>query len=1383
MSVLDTLLQTFVAWRSAVDDRAGAEQSANVQALLAFGADAGSAGLVFDADAYAAAQKLPPRSRGAAASLKHYLTIGVDQALEPTPWFSESFYRQTYPDVLLAIDAGHWRCGYQHFLLLGINEFRSPNASFNELVYLGRNPDVLEVVRARHLPNGLFHFLKLGRTEGRLVNPADVAPLLDLPVRRAPPALGASPAFAEAIYRATNVDVADDGRPQPGLRHWVTNGVAEDLRGLRPRIAGWVENVYLRHNSDLAPYIGVGLQPSGYSHFLLYGAAEGRRWAGADWAAAEQTHLSRAMALRTPPGPEDGPQPLISVIVPVYNTDLPALLECLESVCAQTYPNWQLCLSDDASTLPHVQEVLVAAARRDPRIKAVFAAGNGGISATSNTALRETDGEFVALLDHDDILAPDALLHVAAAFRSAADVDVVYTDEGKLTEDGRLTSLTPKPGWSPELLLSTMYIGHLTAYRRSVIDQVGGFRSVFDGTQDYDLALRVSEIARRVVHVPLPLYLWRMSPASTAGSIGAKPGVLGLQRRAIESALVRRGQPGSVRPGHGAGHWTVVLDPPPGEPLVSIVIPTAGRTGVIGGTEIDLVVNCIQSLHRSESYSNYEIVVVHNGDLTPSTLLHLGNYPHVRFVHYTGTPFNLSDKINLGVREAAGDHVLLLNDDMQAESPDIIRSMLGRMFAGVGIVGGRLLYANGTLQHAGVVWSAEGPTHAMIGEHRLTAGPAERLRVMHNVLAVSGACMFFRRDVYFRCGGFSPRLAVNYNDVDLCLNVQAQGLRIVFNPDVTLFHFESLSKAGTHFWELQLLALSHPGLRDPFWNPTFSQQSPFFELRDPARPAPPSYRAWLLDRIIRRQAGLTTARTVRFSFIMSVFQNKKDQMRALAETIARQTYDNWEWVIVDDGSTLPETLEWLAEIQTDPRVQFIRLATNQGIMAGYGAAFRAATGDYVVPIDADDFLTLDCLHVLATAIERTSGPDVVYSDEDKGTESGDTHSPFLKPDWDPVLFSNICYVCHVCAVKRSAAAEVGAYTDLAAAWCHDWDTLLRLKRGHARIEHVPEVLYHWRIHQGSTASMATGTKPYTIDSQKHVLQQDLQLTGADAWFEVVQNELFPHNGIWRLKPLPETVPRSMLLVMASDLPGRTMRLLGDVASVPRPAECVVMVVGGADGNCDLEAMLPEVKRALWADAGVRWCATLAEAAGEAAEQDRIVVVVDAAVERLSRNCLTEGLGMFAIGADVGAVGGQVLLPDGRVAWRGGYAGFGGAAGAPEYGRAQSDSGYHGMGWCQRTCDAVPSVCFFVRPALLQQALEAAPDQASALRHLVGQVAMAAATAGQRVLYTPFVQAWLDRALAVSPILPADAMLDGSRFYPGVFGNTVATAYVPNKPAA
>jgi hypothetical protein len=377
-----------------------------------------------------------------------------------------------------------------------------------------------------------------------------------------------------------------------------------------------------------------------------------------------------------------------------------------------------------------------------------------------------------------------------------------------------------------------------------------------------------------------------------------------------------------------------------------------------------------------------------------------------------------------------------------------------------------------------------------------------------------------------------------------------------------------------------------------------------------------------------------------------------------------------------------------------------------------------------------------------------------------------------------VLFTNMCFVAHVCAIRRRLAVEIGAYSDDAASGCHDWDTFLRLIRAGARIMHVPEVLYSWRIHAGSTASIETGNKPYTVLSQKHVLEQHLRLTGLAQSFDLVQNELFPHNGMWRLRPLDAALPNSAVIVVASGESGRTAHLLGEMALMPLSDRTKLIVVTPPGSN-GLDAMLPEVQAALWPAGAPIIVASLDEAIATCLAEGRIAAVVDSSVGVLNRHWLREGLGMFASAEGVGAVSGQVVLQDGRLAWRGGFAGFGGMAGSADYGRHFSDSGYYGTGWCQRICDSVPASCFFARPDLLSDAAQTVRNgSGTGIRMLAGALSAAAAERGLRIVYTPFVQVLLAAEVAVGPIMPdpADPAKARPSYYAAAFGSTRRTAY-------
>ncbi len=498
----------------------------------------------------------------------------------------------------------------------------------------------------------------------------------------------------------------------------------------------------------------------------------------------------------------------------------------LRSVERQSYGDWELCLVDDASPSPHVGRMLAEAAARDPRIRVETRAENGGIVAASNDALAMAAGEFVALLDHDDALHPDALALVAEAIDGNPEADYVYTDEDKIDEAGRHQGPFFKPDWSPERMRTQMYTCHLSVMRRSLVEEVGGFDAEFEGSQDWDLVLRVTERARRVVHVPRVLYYWRTLATSTAGGgEDAKPWAFEAGTRAIQAHCDRTGVPATAE--RDTEHPGVYRLQPrlEREPSVSIVIPTAATVREIRYEPTVLVEHCVKSILERSTYENYEIVVVVDDGIDEAVLGRLTELggSRLRLVDFD-EPFNFSKKINRGAVHSDGEMLLLLNDDMEVITPNWIERLV--MYAGlpgVGAVGGKLLWEDGRIQHAGVLFENLGyPGHIYRGFARDWNGYSNSVLVAQNYLAVTGACMMTSRESFDRVGGFSATFPVNYNDMDYCLKLISGGERIVYDPDTILYHFESSSRStDVEDWEKDQLRgrwLPITGT-DPFSNP------------------------------------------------------------------------------------------------------------------------------------------------------------------------------------------------------------------------------------------------------------------------------------------------------------------------------------------------------------------------------------------------------------------------------------------------------------------------------------------------------------------------------------------------------------------------------------
>ena len=394
--------------------------------------------------------------------------------------------------------------------------------------------------------------------------------------------------------------------------------------------------------------------------------------------------------------------PRFSIVTPVYNTPAAVLWAMLESARTQTFEDWELCLVDDCSSEPHVRQMLESAAREDPRIRVRFREENGGIVAASNDGLEMAEGEFIALLDHDDELHPDALAHVHEALLGTPEADYVYTDEDKIDERGGHSGPFFKPDWSPERMRTQMYTCHLSVLRRSLVEEVGGFDPEFEGSQDWDLVLKVTERARRILHVPRVLYHWRMIATSAAGGgEAAKPWAFEAGTRAVQAHCDRTGVQARVeRDEHDPGVYHLVPELK-SEPSVSIVIPTGGYTREVRYEEVVLVEHCVRSIVERSSYENYEIVVVIDTSAPPEIAERLREIAGDRLVLVDyDRKFSFSAKINLGAIHSKGEHLLLLNDDMEMTTPDWIERMV--MYSSlpeIGAVGGRLLWEDGRLQH------------------------------------------------------------------------------------------------------------------------------------------------------------------------------------------------------------------------------------------------------------------------------------------------------------------------------------------------------------------------------------------------------------------------------------------------------------------------------------------------------------------------------------------------------------------------------------------------------------------------------------------------------------------------------------------------------------
>lgn len=530
-------------------------------------------------------------------------------------------------------------------------------------------------------------------------------------------------------------------------------------------------------------------------------------------------------------------RPKVSIITPVFNTHPKWLRLCIESVLNQTYDNWELCIADGGSTRPDTRTILEQYRTRDNRVKVTFLAENTGIAGNSNAALAIASGEFVGFLDHDDELAPFAVYEVVRFLDETPGLDFIYSDEDKITVKGKRVDPHFKPDWSPDTLYSCNYITHFSVIRKGVIDKLGGFRHGYDGSQDYDLFLRVAEVTANIAHVPRVLYHWRKIPQSAASSSHVKSYAFIAAKKSIHDSLNRRKIAAEVLDGPSPGYYRVkykVID----DPKVSIIIPVENKLKVL--------YRCVQSIVSKTSYQNYEILVVDDESKASGTSRYyeeIESNPSVKIIKYGG-PFNYSKIRNYVVSRADSEYMVFLDEATQVISGEWLTAMLEHVQRReVGVAGALLYHKRNTIQHAGIILGIGGLAgHSHRCCSRNNPGYFNRVRIIQNVSAVSGACTMTKKSVFEKVGGFDEKVPFAFSDVDLCLRIRREGYLIVYTPYAELYHHGSLNRMrrdapeqGARFAEeadyfcrkwKDVLAKG-----DPYYNPNLTLEKEDFSLR------------------------------------------------------------------------------------------------------------------------------------------------------------------------------------------------------------------------------------------------------------------------------------------------------------------------------------------------------------------------------------------------------------------------------------------------------------------------------------------------------------------------------------------------------------------------
>ena len=724
--------------------------------------------------------------------------------------FDERYYLKSYPDVRLGdIDP------IIHYIKYGAREGRNPNPYFDTTFYLNRYEDV-----AKSKINPLLHYIMYGAKEGRW----------------------AGPNFNSGFYLLSNPDVKKAGLNP--LLHYILHGQYEG-RKAKTETDRELKLYNYRKLSSLFLFINKSnikksidyIRKYGFRAFIykastkLNSVVPYEVWIKINEPTEEELTAKKNIKFKY--------EPKISIVVPVWNTPKKFLIDMIESVLNQTYSNWELCIVDGNSKEKHVKETLEHYTLKDKRIKVKYLKENKGIAGNSNEAIALATGEYIAFLDHDDVLAPFALYEVVRAINENEDVDFIYSDEDKITEDG-LKRFDPffKPDFSPDTLRSYNYICHLSVVKKALLNEAGWFREGYDGSQDYDLILRCTEKAKKIVHIPKILYHWRISDNSVAQDPKNKMYAYDAAKKALKDHLDRIGLKGKVSDGPFLGSYKIDYDISYHH-KVSIIIPNKDH-------KEDLE-KCITSIINKSTYKNYEIIIVENNSKEKKTFEYYeylqNKYNNIVLLEWKDK-FNYSAVNNFASKYANGDILLFLNNDTEVINENWIEEML--MYAqrkDVGAVGAKLYYPDDTIQHGGVILGIGGIAgHSHKFFPRASFGYFRRLVVVQNLSAVTGACLMMRKDVFNEVEGFDEGYPLAFSDVDICLKVREKGYLVVWTPYAELYHHESKSrgyedtpeKQERFKKEIELFKKKWGHILekgDPYYNPNLTLEKEDFSIK------------------------------------------------------------------------------------------------------------------------------------------------------------------------------------------------------------------------------------------------------------------------------------------------------------------------------------------------------------------------------------------------------------------------------------------------------------------------------------------------------------------------------------------------------------------------
>lgn len=662
--------------------------------------------------------------------------------------------------------------------------------------------------------------------------------------------------------------------------------------------------------------------------------------------------------------------PTFSLIMPVFDPPLELLDDALWSVRRQLYPHWELCIADDFSKNERVRDLLRKHAAEDDRIRVVFRASNGHISRASNSALELATGDFIAMFDHDDLLPEHALYMFAEELHRKPDLEFIYSDQDKIDLAGHRFDPYFKPDFNPDLLRSQNFVDHLAVFRTVTARNIGGWRSQFDGSQDYDFVLRFTERlpVEKIAHIPHVLYHWRAVPGSLAIDAGAKSYAPTRSREALREHLARMGVDADVTSDHPELSVHRVIYNIPSQPLVSIIIPNKDN--------IDLISQLVQGIFERTDYSNFEIIIVDNQSTQNEVLAYykkVEERENVRIIYYDA-PFNYSKMNNLAAANAKGSVLALLNNDVEIIDPGWLREMVSHAVRpGIGAVGAKLLYPDGTVQHAGVLIGYRGRAgHMYRYAPRHWLGYWARAALTQNLTAVTAACLVIRKEAFDEAGGFDEEnFTITFNDVDLCLRIHESGLRNLYTPFAELYHHESKTR-GLQAIEAEEQYFANRWRKyienDPAYNPNLSLEREDFSLAFPPRAPKPWNEGPEGDRNARPLVSIITR----------TYGERREFLKMAVESVIRQTYRPIQLVVVEDGTSNSRDFVEGLDLPADIKVDYHALPKKGRCFAG-NTGLELAQGELIGFLDDDDVLLPDHVQRLVEHLRAHPNAGGAYS--------------------------------------------------------------------------------------------------------------------------------------------------------------------------------------------------------------------------------------------------------------------------------------------------------------------------------------------------------------------------------------------------------------------